>query len=123
MICHLVPKPTAITIIGTMWVFLNKQYDQCMIIIKKGTVMVQGYNQEEGINYDETFSPIARMEAIRILIALASYMDFKLFQMDVNSSLLNGYLNEEVYMKNPLGFEIFEYLDHMCKLDRAFVWV
>lgn len=57
--------------------------------------MVQGFNQEEGIDYDEIFAPVARIEAIRILIAFATYMEFKLFQMDVKSILLNGYLKKE----------------------------
>ena len=61
--------------------------------------MAKGYNQEEGIDYDETFAPVARLEAIRMLLAFASFMDFKLFQMDVKSAFLNGYIEEEVYVE------------------------
>lgn len=67
--------------------------------------MVQGYNQEEGIYYDETFAPVARMEAIRILIAFAYHMEFALSQMDFKNAFLNGLLKEEVYVKQPPGFE------------------
>ena len=81
--------------------------------------MVQGYNQEEGIDYEETFAPVARMEAIRILIAFAAHMEIKLYQMDVKSAFLNGYLKEEVYVKQPPGFESDEFPNHVFKLDKA----
>ncbi|XP_075095347.1 uncharacterized protein LOC142173622 [Nicotiana tabacum] len=76
-------------------------------------------NKEEGIDYDETFAPVARMEVIRILIAFASHIEFTLFQMDVKSAFLNGYLKEEVYVKQPPGFESHEYPEHVFKLDNA----
>lgn len=81
--------------------------------------MVQGYNQEEGIDYDDTFAPVARMEAIRILIAFAAHMEFKLFQMDVKSAFLNGNLKEEVYVKQPPGFEDGDLPNHVLKLDKT----
>ena len=80
---------------------------------------MQGYNQEEGINYDETFAPVARMEAIRISIAFAAFMGFKLYQMDVKSAFLNGDLKEEVFVKQPPGFEDVELPDHMFRLNKA----
>jgi len=80
---------------------------------------VQGYNQEEGIDYEETFKSVARIEAIRILIAFAAYMEFKLYQMDVKSSFLNGYLKEEVFVIQPPGFENTEFPNHVFKLDKA----
>ena len=67
--------------------------------------MVQGYNQEEGIDHEETFAPVARIEAIRILVAFAAHTEIKLYQMDVKSAFLNGYLKEEVYVMQPPGFE------------------
>ena len=67
--------------------------------------MAPGYNQEEGIDYEETCAPVARIEAIRILIAFAAPMEFKLYQMDVKSAFRNGYLKEEVYVMQPPGFE------------------
>jgi len=81
--------------------------------------VVQGYNQEEGINYEETFAPVARIEAIRILIAFATHMKIKLYQMDVKSAVLNGYLKEEVYVMQPPGFESKEFPNHVFKLNKA----
>ena len=81
--------------------------------------MVQGYNQEEGIDYDETFTPMARMEAIRMLIAFAAHIEFKLYQMDVKSAFLNGFLQEEVFVKQPLGFEDPNKPEHVYKLEKA----
>ena len=84
-----------------------------MITRNKSKLVVQGYNQEEGIDYDETF----RMEAIRILIAFASFMGFKLYQMDVKSAFLNGDLKEEVFFKQPPGFEDVELPNHVLRLN------
>ena len=80
---------------------------------------MQGYNQEEGIDYDETFAPVARMEAIRILIAFAAFMGFKLYQMDVKSAFLNGDLKEDVYVKQPPGFEDVELPNHVFRLNKT----
>ncbi|GJX08271.1 retrovirus-related pol polyprotein from transposon TNT 1-94 [Tanacetum coccineum] len=79
----------------------------------------RGYNQQEGIDYDETFAPVARLEAIRIFLAFATYMNFIVYQMDVKSAFLNGKLKEEVYVKQPPGFESNEFPNHVCKLDKA----
>ncbi|GJS51287.1 retrovirus-related pol polyprotein from transposon TNT 1-94 [Tanacetum coccineum] len=75
--------------------------------------------QEEGINYDETFAPVARIEAIRIFLAFSTYMNFKVYQMEVKSAFLNGKLKEEVYVKQPLGFESSEFPDYICKFDKS----
>nr|GEU86167.1 retrovirus-related Pol polyprotein from transposon TNT 1-94 [Tanacetum cinerariifolium] len=75
--------------------------------------------QEEGIDYDETFVPVERMEAIRIFLDFATYMNFEVYQMDVKSAFLNGKLKEEVYVKQPPGFESSEFPDYVCKLDKA----
>ena len=90
-----------------------------MITRNKSRLVIQGYNQEEGIDYDETFAPVARMEAIRILIAFATFMGFKLYQMDVKSAFLNGDLKEKVYVKQPPGFEDVELPNHVFKLNKA----
>nr|GEX06381.1 retrovirus-related Pol polyprotein from transposon TNT 1-94 [Tanacetum cinerariifolium] len=81
--------------------------------------VAQGYNQQEGIDYDETYAPVARLESIRILLAYACTLDFKLFQMDVKSAFLNGFINEEVYVAQPPGFIDFENLDHVYKHKKA----
>ncbi|GKE64486.1 retrovirus-related pol polyprotein from transposon TNT 1-94, partial [Tanacetum coccineum] len=75
--------------------------------------------KEERIDYDETFAPVARMEAIRIFLAFATYMNFKVYQMDVKNAFLNGKLKEEVYVKQPPGFESSEFPYYVCKLDKA----
>ena len=116
---HLVPQPENRTIIGTKWVFRNKLDEFGTVTRNKARLVVQGYNQEEGIDYEETFAPVARIEAIRILVAFAAHMEIKLYQMDVKSAFLNGYLKEEVYVKQPPGFENNEFPNHVFKLDKA----
>ncbi|GJU12638.1 retrovirus-related pol polyprotein from transposon TNT 1-94 [Tanacetum coccineum] len=82
-------------------------------------IVAQGYNQQERINYDETYAPVARLESIRILLAYARALVFKLFQMDVKSAFLNGYINEEIYVAQPPGFIDFKKPDHVYKLKKA----
>jgi hypothetical protein len=74
------------------------------MVLNKARLVAQGYNQQEGIDYDETFAPVARLEAIRILLAYAAHKSIKLFQMDVKSAFLNGFLNEEFYVSQPPVF-------------------
>lgn len=80
---------------------------------------MQGYNQEEGIDYDETFALFAQMEAIRILISFAFYMEFKLFLMDLKSVFLNEILKKEVYVRHPPGIEDINFPHHVFKLGKA----
>ncbi|GJY32888.1 retrovirus-related pol polyprotein from transposon TNT 1-94 [Tanacetum coccineum] len=115
----LVPAPYGKTIIGSKWVFRNKRDETRIVIKNKARLVAQGYNQQEGIDYDETFSLVARLEAIRIFLAFATYMNFIVYQMDVKSAFLNGKLKEEVYLKQPPGFESNEFPNHVCKLDKA----
>ncbi|GKA03617.1 retrovirus-related pol polyprotein from transposon TNT 1-94 [Tanacetum coccineum] len=82
-------------------------------------LVAQGYNQQEGIDFDETYAPVARLESIRILLAYAYAHDFMLYQMDVKSAFLNGFINEEVYVTQPLGFIDFEKPNHVFKLKKA----
>ncbi|GJX98602.1 retrovirus-related pol polyprotein from transposon TNT 1-94 [Tanacetum coccineum] len=107
------------TIIETKWVFRNKLDENGIISRNKARLVAQGYNQQEGIDYDETYAPVARLESIRILLAYACALDFKLFQMDVKSAFLNGFINEEVYVAQPPGFIDFEKPDHVYKLKKA----
>nr|GEW31329.1 copia protein [Tanacetum cinerariifolium] len=92
---ELVPQPRNMTIIGTKWVFRNQLDENGIISRNKARLVAQGYNQREGIDYDETYAPIARLESIKILLAYACALDFKLIQIDVRSSFLNGFINEE----------------------------
>ena len=93
--------------------------EQVVITRNKSRLEVKGYNQEEDIDYDETFTPVARLEAIRILLAFASFMDFKFYQIDVKSIFLNGFIKEEVYVEQPLGFESYNFHNHVFKLSEA----
>ncbi|XP_070040806.1 uncharacterized protein [Nicotiana tomentosiformis] len=106
---NLVPRLKDRTMIGTKWVFRNKLDGDGTVTRNKERLVVQGYSQEEGIDYDETFAPVGTLEAIRLLIAFAAYMEFTLHQMDVKSAFLNGYLKEEVFVKQPPVFESKEY--------------
>ncbi|GKB59696.1 retrovirus-related pol polyprotein from transposon TNT 1-94, partial [Tanacetum coccineum] len=115
----LVPLPYGKIAIGSKWVFRNKKDEHGIVTKNKARLVAQGYSQEERIDYDETFAPVARMEAIRIFLAFATYMNFIVFQMDVKSAFLNGKLKEEVYVKQPPGFESSEFPDYVCKLDKA----
>ncbi|GKB68352.1 retrovirus-related pol polyprotein from transposon TNT 1-94 [Tanacetum coccineum] len=104
----LVPKPHGKTIIGTKWIWKNKIDENEIVIKNKARLVAQGYNQQEGIDYEETFAPVARLEAIRIFLAYAAYMGFMVYQIDVKSSFLNGKISEEVYVQQPPGFESSE---------------
>ena len=90
--------------------FCNKLDESGNVVRNKARLVAKGYNQEEGIDFDETFAPIAHLEAIRILLAFASYMGIKLFQMDVKCAFLNGVLQEEVYVEQPTGLKILIFL-------------
>ena len=118
---QLVPRPKDRTIIGTRWVFRNKLDEKGTVTRNKARLVVQGYNQEEGIDYEEIFAPVARIEAIRILIAFAAYMEFKLYQMDVKSAFLNGYLKEEVFVMQPPGFKILNFQIMFLNLAKHFM--
>ncbi|GJW85166.1 putative ribonuclease H-like domain-containing protein [Tanacetum coccineum] len=90
--------------IGTKWVYRNKKDERGVVVRNKARLVAQGYRQEERIDYDDIFSPVARIEAIRIFLAFASYMGFIVYQMDVKSAFLYGTIDEEVYVSQPLGF-------------------
>nr|GEV86509.1 copia protein [Tanacetum cinerariifolium] len=107
------------TIIGTKWIFRNKLDENGIISRNKARLVAQGYNQQEGIDYDETYASVARLESISILLAYACALDFKLFQIDVKSAFLNGFINEEVYMAQPPGFIDFEKPDHVYEFKKA----
>nr|GEV73002.1 copia protein [Tanacetum cinerariifolium] len=116
---ELVPNPMDTTIIGTKWVDRNKLDENGVVTRNKDRLVVQGYNSQEGIDYDETYAPVARLESIRILLAHACALDFKLYQMDMKSAFLNGFINEEVYVTQPLGFIDFVKPNYVYKLKKA----
>ncbi|GJT62784.1 retrovirus-related pol polyprotein from transposon TNT 1-94 [Tanacetum coccineum] len=116
---ELVPNPMDMTIIGTKWVYRNKLDENGVVTRNKARLVAQGYNQQEGIDYDETYAPVARLESIRILLAYACALDFKLYQMDVKSAFLNGFINEEVYVAQPPGFIDFAKPNYVYRLKKA----
>jgi hypothetical protein len=85
----------------------------------KARLVAKGYSQVEGLDFGETYAPVARLESIHILLAYDTYYGFKLYQMDVKSAFLNGPIKEEVYVEQPLGFEDSEYPNHVYKLSKA----
>nr|GEV08255.1 putative retrotransposon protein [Tanacetum cinerariifolium] len=90
--------------VGSKWLFKKKTNMDGVVHTYKARLMAKGYTQTPGIDYEETFSPVADIRAIRILIAIAAYYDYEIWKMDVKTAFLNGYLNEEVYMEQPEGF-------------------
>ncbi|GJU93917.1 retrovirus-related pol polyprotein from transposon TNT 1-94 [Tanacetum coccineum] len=115
----LVPPPYGKTIIVSKWIFRNKKDETGIVIKNKARLVAQCYRQEEGINYDETFAPVAILEEIMIFLAFATYMNFIVYQMNVKSAFLNGKLKEQVYVQQPSGFESTEFPNHVCKLDKS----
>nr|GFB23032.1 retrovirus-related Pol polyprotein from transposon TNT 1-94 [Tanacetum cinerariifolium] len=89
---RLVPRPEGKTIIKTKWIFKNKKDESSLVIRNKAMLVAVGYFQQEAIDYDETFEPVARIEAIRLFLAYAAHKDFTAFQMDVKTTFLNGIL-------------------------------
>ncbi|KAJ9563108.1 hypothetical protein OSB04_008268 [Centaurea solstitialis] len=115
----LVDLPKGHRVIGTKWIFRNKTDERGIVIKNKARLVAQGYTQEEGIDYDDVFAPVARIEAIRLFLAFASYKGFKVYQMDVKSAFLYGTIDEEVYVSQPPGFEDPKYPDKVYKLRKA----
>nr|GEW47461.1 putative ribonuclease H-like domain-containing protein [Tanacetum cinerariifolium] len=110
------PKRRAI---GTKWVYMNKKDKRGILIGNKARLVSQGHTQEEGINYEEVFAPIAKIEAIRLFLAYASFMGFLVYQMDVKSAFLYGTIEEEVYMYQPPGFKDPDHPDKVYKVVKA----
>jgi hypothetical protein len=115
---HLVPRSNQ-NDVGTKWVFHNKQDEHGVMTRNKARLVAKGYSQVEGLDFDETYIPVARLESIRILLAYATYHGFKLYQMDVKRVFLNGPIKEEVYVEQPSGFKDSEYPNHVYKVSKA----
>nr|GEZ15020.1 retrovirus-related Pol polyprotein from transposon TNT 1-94 [Tanacetum cinerariifolium] len=116
---ELVPLPMSQSVIRTKWVFRNKLDENSIVSRNKARFVAQCYNQQECIDYDETYALVARLKSIRILLAIACANDFKLYQIDVKSSFLNGVINEEVYVAQPLRFIDFQKPNYVYKLNKA----
>lgn len=114
----LIERPKNCSVIGTKWVFRNKLDENGNIIRNKARLVAQGYSQQ-GDDYDETFDPVSRLESIRILLAFASFNHSRLFQMVVKSAFLNCFIKEEVFVKQPHGFENASCHDDVLKLSKV----
>nr|GEV52336.1 hypothetical protein [Tanacetum cinerariifolium] len=119
------PKKTLVDLpyrkraIGTKLIYKNKKDERGIVVRNKARLVAQGYTQEEGIYYDEVFDPVARIEAIRLFLAHASFKDFVVYQMDVKSAFLYGKIKEKVYVCQPPGFEDPEFPDRVYKVEKA----
>jgi hypothetical protein len=116
---ELVDPPPGCKAIGTKWVWKNKEGEKGEVVKNKSRLVAQGFSQKEGIDYEETFAPVAHLEVIRIPLAFSMAKGFKLHQMDVKNAFLNGVLEEEVYVRQPPGFESKKYPHRVYKLRKV----
>ncbi|GJX26623.1 integrase, catalytic region, zinc finger, CCHC-type containing protein [Tanacetum coccineum] len=110
---ELVPRPEGKNIIALKWLWKNKRDDANIVVRNKTRLVEKGYMQEEGIDFEESFAPVARLKAVRMFIAYAAHKNITIFQMDVKTTFLNGPLKEEVYVSQPKGFIDLEFPDHV----------
>ena len=116
---NLVNIPEGKTPIGCKWIFKKKIGVDGSVETYKARLVAKGYRQRQGIDYDETFSPVAMIKSIRILLAIAAYYDYEVWQMDVKTAFLNGDLEEEVYMTQPEGYTSKAHPNKLCHLQRS----
>ncbi|GKE28310.1 retrovirus-related pol polyprotein from transposon TNT 1-94, partial [Tanacetum coccineum] len=115
----LVPSPDNLKPLTLKWLFKNKHDEENTVLRNKSRLVVRGYRQEEGIDFEESFAHIARMEAIRIFLAYVAHKSFIVFQMDVKTAFLHGSLKEDVYVCQPEGFIDADHPSHVYKLKKA----
>jgi hypothetical protein len=108
-----------VNVIGTKSVFKNKQGEDCEVVRNKARFVTQGFSQVEGLDFGKTFARVAHLEAIRILLAFATSKGFKLYQMDVKSAFLNSIIHEEIYVRQPPGFENSKYPNRVYNLSKV----
>jgi hypothetical protein len=116
---ELVEPPPNCKLIETKWVWKNKEGENGEVVRNKSRLVAKGFSQKEGIDHEETFSLVGRLEAIKILLTFSMAHGFRLYQIDVKSAFLNGFLEEEVYVRQPPGFEIVEFPHRVYKLRKA----
>nr|GEY92373.1 retrovirus-related Pol polyprotein from transposon TNT 1-94 [Tanacetum cinerariifolium] len=115
----LVPATDNISPLTLKWLFKNKHDEEQTVIRNKSRLVVRGYRQEEGIDFEESFAPVARMESIKIFLAYAAHKSFTVFQMDVKTAFLHGSLKEDMYVCQPEGFIDTDHPSHVYKLKKA----
>ncbi|GJU58847.1 putative ribonuclease H-like domain-containing protein [Tanacetum coccineum] len=116
---ELVPRPDKVMVITLKWIYKVKLDELGGILKKKSQLVARGYRQEEGIDFEESFALVSRLEAIRIFLAFAAHMNMFVYQMDVKTAFLNGNLREEVYVSQPDGFVDKDKPNHVYKLKKA----
>jgi hypothetical protein len=116
---EVVPRPEGKSVVGSRWIYKIKHVADGSIEKFKARFVAKGFSQKEGVDYDETFAPVARYTSIRVVISLAAEMGWQIHQMDVKTTFLNGVIEEEVYIEQPEGFEAYARETHVCRLKRA----
>ncbi|GJR30845.1 retrovirus-related pol polyprotein from transposon TNT 1-94 [Tanacetum coccineum] len=116
---ELVLRPNKVMVITLKWIYKVKLDEMGGILKNKARLVARGYRQEKGIDFEESFAPVARLDAIRIFLAYAAHINMIVYQMDVKMAFLNGILREKVYVSQPNGFVDQDNLDHMYKLKKA----
>nr|GEZ21314.1 retrovirus-related Pol polyprotein from transposon TNT 1-94 [Tanacetum cinerariifolium]GEZ50743.1 retrovirus-related Pol polyprotein from transposon TNT 1-94 [Tanacetum cinerariifolium] len=116
---ELVPCPSKVMLIKLIWIYKVKTDEFGKVLKNKAILVAQRFRQEEGIDFEESFPPVARIEAIRIFVANAAHKNMTIFQMDVKTTFLNGELKEEVYVSQPEGFVDQDNPSHVYKLKKA----
>ena len=111
--------PGNIKPIGCKWVYKRKRGLDGRVETFKARLVAKGYTQKEGIDYEETFSPVAMLKSIRILLSIAAHLDYEIWQMDVKTAFLNGHLEEDIYMMQPDGFVAKNQEQRVCKLQKS----
>ena len=115
----LVDAPEGVTPIGCKWVYKKKIGVDGQVETYNARLVAKDFRQKQGIDYDKIFLPIAMLKSIRIMLAIAAYHDYEIWQMDMKIAFLNGYLEEEVYMSQPEGFVSKERANQVCKLKKS----
>ena len=117
------PRPHGKSVVTSKWIYKIKHATDGSIEKYKAIFVARGFSQKEGIDYEETFAPVVRYTSIRLVLALATKMKWKVHQMDVKTAFLNGVVEEEVYAEQPLGFKTHDRETHVCKLNKSMYYL
>ena len=115
----MVPTPPHANLVGCKWVFKIKLHSDGFIVRYKAKLVAEGFHQQAGIDYSETFSPVIKPATVRLVLAIVVSCNWPLKQLDVSNAFLHGYLKEEVYMQQPLGYVDATHPSYVCKLHKS----